>query len=66
MGVAKKVVYEAAYASFPRTSKHLVKERYNLTGARWKRDNIRFVLALRLSIFNEEWDEDWRETRKAA
>ena len=48
------------------TCKHLVKERYNLTGARWKRDNIPFVLALRLSIFNEEWEEDWREMRKAA
>lgn len=48
------------------TCKHLVKERYNVTGARWKRDNIPFVLALRLSIFNDEWEEDWREMRKAA
>jgi len=48
------------------TCKHLVKERYNLTGARWKRDKIPYVLALRLSIFNEEWEEDWREMRKAA
>ena len=48
------------------TCKHLVKERYNVTGARWKRDNIPFVLALRLSIFNEEWEEDWQDMRKTA
>jgi len=48
------------------TCKHLVKERYNVTGARWKRDNVPLVLACRLSIFNEEWEADWREMRKAA
>jgi len=48
------------------TCKHLVKERYNLTGARWSRANIPFVLALRLSVFNEEWESDWQEMRKAA
>ena len=48
------------------TCKHLVKERYNVTGARWKRANIPYVLALRLSIFNEEWAEDWEQLRKAA
>jgi hypothetical protein len=42
------------------TCKHLVKERFNLTGARWKRDNIEPVLALRLSIFNQEWEQDWK------
>ena len=41
------------------TCKHLVKERYNVTGARWKRENIPHVLALRLSIFNDEWETDW-------
>jgi hypothetical protein len=41
------------------TCKHLVKERYNVTGARWKRKNIPDVLALRLSIFNDEWENDW-------
>ena len=48
------------------TCKHLVKECYNVIGARWRRENIPFVLALRLSIFNEEWERDWREMRKAA
>lgn len=48
------------------TCKHLVKERYNVTGARWKRANIPYVLALRLSIFNEEWSGDWEQLRKAA
>lgn len=40
--------------------KHLVKERFCVTGARWRRKNIPQQLALRLSIFNEEWDKDWR------
>jgi hypothetical protein len=48
------------------TCKHLVKERYNVTGARWKRANIPRVLALRLSIFNEEWSDDWERLRQAA
>jgi hypothetical protein len=42
------------------TCKHLVKQRFNLTGARWRRRNIEPVLALRLSMFNEEWEQDWR------
>jgi hypothetical protein len=41
------------------TCKHLVKERFGLSGARWKRSRLRFILALRLSIFNEEWKTDW-------
>jgi len=48
------------------TCKHLVKQRFNVTGARWKRSNIPFVLALRLSIFNDEWRQDWETLRKAA
>ena len=48
------------------TCKHLVKERYNVTGARWKRSNIPYVLALRLSIFNGEWAGDWEQLREAA
>jgi hypothetical protein len=48
------------------TCKHLVKRRYNMTGARWKRANIPWVLALRLSIFNGEWDADWQAIREAA
>jgi hypothetical protein len=39
--------------------KHLVKERFNLTGARWRRANIHGVLALRLGIFNDEWEAAW-------
>lgn len=46
--------------------KHVVKERFHVTGARWKRDQIQNILALRLSIFNEEWNEDWRAIRKTA
>jgi hypothetical protein len=48
------------------TCKHLVKERFNVTGARWKRANIPCVLALRLSIFNGEWADDWERLRQAA
>jgi hypothetical protein len=47
------------------TCKHLVKERYNVTGARWKRKNVPDVLALRLSIFNEEWETDWSNLKVA-
>lgn len=39
---------------------YIVKERYNLTGARWSRDNTGNVLALRLAIANEEWELYWR------
>jgi hypothetical protein len=47
------------------TCKHLIKERFNVTGARWKRENIPHVLALRLSIFNEEWESDWENLQAA-
>jgi hypothetical protein len=47
------------------TCKHLVKQRFNLTGARWKRNRIKYVLSLRLSLFNEEWEEDWSNLRAA-
>lgn len=39
--------------------KDLVKRRFGLTGARWKRGRLKYVLALRLSIYNEEWENDW-------
>ena len=48
------------------TCKHLVKRRYNMTGARWKRANIPWVLALRPAIFNGEWDADRQAIREAA
>ncbi len=47
------------------TCKHLVKERFCVTGAHWRRRNIHKILALRLSIHNEEWNTDW-ETELAA
>jgi hypothetical protein len=43
------------------TCKHLVKERFGVTGAQWRRTNIPALLALRLSIFNQDWDADWNE-----
>jgi len=39
--------------------KHLIKERFGRTGARWRRRNIDPMTALRLSIANDEWDHDW-------
>lgn len=41
--------------------KHLVKERFAKTGARWKRDELGDVLALRLAKFNDEWDQYWMQ-----
>jgi hypothetical protein len=46
--------------------KHLVKERFGLTGAHWRRKNIPRPLALRLSIENGEWEQDWREDQALA
>jgi hypothetical protein len=39
--------------------KHLVKERFCVTGAHWRRDQIGDVLALRLQIANGAWAEAW-------
>jgi hypothetical protein len=47
------------------TCKHLVKTRFNVTGARWRRKNIPKILALRLAVFNQEWENYW-ENQKAA
>jgi hypothetical protein len=47
------------------TCKHLVKERFALTGAHWRRANIPHVLALRLSIANQQWEADWQELQAA-
>jgi hypothetical protein len=38
------------------TCKHLVKERFNVTGARWRRGNIPAVLALRAAQANKDWE----------
>jgi len=43
------------------TCKHLVKTRFSVTGARWRRRNIPQILALRLAIFNNEWDQYWQD-----
>lgn len=40
--------------------KHLIKARFSVTGARWRRANIPKILALRVGIFNGEWDNYWR------
>lgn len=47
--------------------KHLVKERFGLTGARWRRSDIKDVLALRTAQFNNEWNDLWniRDQRAA-
>jgi hypothetical protein len=41
--------------------KHLVKQRFGITGARWRRDQIQDILALRLAQFNGEWDTHWHK-----
>jgi hypothetical protein len=41
------------------TCKHLIKHRFNVTGARWDRANIPAIAALRVAIFNEEWERIW-------
>ncbi|MFC1601165.1 ISKra4 family transposase [Candidatus Sumerlaeota bacterium] len=46
--------------------KHLIKERFCVTGAHWRRDNISKLLAIRQSIFNDEWESDWQHRRVAA
>jgi len=47
------------------TCKHLVKECFCLTGAHWKRANIPQMLALRLAIFNNEWESVWQNAQVA-
>jgi hypothetical protein len=41
------------------TCKHLIKERFALTGARWDRSNIAPIAALRVAIMNDEWESAW-------
>lgn len=48
------------------TCKHLVKERFCVTGAHWRRKNIGKLLAMRQAIFNEEWDGCWKHLSQAA
>lgn len=48
------------------TCKHLIKERLRVTGARWKRENIPTIVALRLCRANGEWDNDFPPTARAA
>lgn len=42
------------------TCKHLAKQRFGITGARWKRATINNILALRLAQFNHEWQRYWQ------
>jgi len=41
------------------TCKHLIKERFHRTGARWTRPNIAPIAALRVAIANDEWENVW-------
>ena len=47
------------------TCKHLVKRRFNVTGAQWRRKNIPSMLALRVTQANEDWDEYWNQQQAA-
>ena len=47
------------------TCKRLVKARFGVTGARWLRANIPYILALRLAVFNNEWEACWQKTDAA-
>lgn len=40
--------------------KKVVKERFALTGARWGRGNIKDMLALRIALANDEWEQHWQ------
>ena len=39
--------------------KCLIKERFDVTGARWDREMIFALLAMRLAVFNDRWQEHW-------
>jgi hypothetical protein len=47
------------------TCKHLIKERFCVTGAQWRRGNLHKMLALRVAIANGEWAEMWENLRAA-
>lgn len=40
--------------------KKVVKERFARTGARWGRSKIKDMLALRIALANEQWDDHWQ------
>lgn len=40
--------------------KCLIKERFDVTGARWDREMIFALLALRLAVFNHRWQDHWQ------
>lgn len=42
------------------TCKQLIKARFNVTGARWRRKNIPAMAALRVSIQNKTFEKDWK------
>ncbi len=39
--------------------KHVVKTRFGLTGARWCREELGYMLSLRLAMANDQWDSRW-------
>lgn len=39
--------------------KHLLKQRFGITGARWRRANIFALLAIRVAIANDEYPDYW-------
>lgn len=43
--------------------KHLVKQRFCVTGAQWRRANIPQMLSLRVSQHNQDWDKHWAMSR---
>ncbi len=45
--------------------KQLVKRRFNVTGAQWRRKNIPAMLALRVSQANNDWDKYWDQQQAA-
>jgi len=47
------------------TCKQLVKRRFNVTGAQWRRKNIPAMLALRVSQANNDWDKYWDQQQAA-
>lgn len=47
------------------TCKHLIKERFCVTGAHWRRAKIHTMLALRLALANDEWSACWESPSAA-
>jgi hypothetical protein len=48
------------------THRWLAHKRFKLSGAWWKKQNIEYMLALRVLRANGDWDSYWEELRQAA